>query len=102
MRVTGEEMLIVAGFIELAPSDRDLFVEAHADLVKRGREAVGCRDLAIAADPVDPRRVNNFELWEGQQALEDWRAIAAPPQLGMSFLGGEMRMYHVSHVSSPF
>lgn len=95
-------MLIVAGFIELAPSDRDRFVEAHADLVKRGREAVGCLDLAIAADPVEPGRVNNFELWQSQQALDDWRAIAASPQLGMSFLGGEMQMYHVSHISSPF
>ncbi|MGO4535755.1 putative quinol monooxygenase [Leifsonia sp. 2MCAF36] len=95
-------MLIVAGYLQLAPSDRDRFVHAHADLVKRGRQAPGCLDLAISADPVDVGRVNNFELWESQQALDDWRAIAAPPELGMRFLGGDMQMYHISHSSSPF
>jgi quinol monooxygenase YgiN len=95
-------MLVVAGYLQLAPSDRDRFVAAHADLLERGRRAVGCLDLAISADPVDIGRVNNFELWESQQALDDWRAIAGAPQLGMQFLGGEMQMYHISHASSPF
>jgi quinol monooxygenase YgiN len=95
-------VLIIAGYLEVAPSDRASFVEAHADLLARGRQAPGCIDLAISADAVDEGRVNNFELWENQQTLDDWRTIADPPQLAVPFLRREMRMYHVSHTSSPF
>ena len=55
-------MWIIAGYITVDEDERDRYVEAHRDLVVRARKAPGCLDVAITADPVDPRRVNNFEL----------------------------------------
>ena len=55
-------MWIIAGYITVDEDERDRYVAAHRDLVVRAREAPGCLDVAITADPVDPRRVNNFEL----------------------------------------
>lgn len=52
------------------------------ELVKRARQAPGCLDLAITADPLDASRINNFERWESQEALDAWRAVAAPPDMG--------------------
>jgi quinol monooxygenase YgiN len=39
--------------------------------------AVGCLDVAICADLVDPGRVNIFERWESEAALETFRSSGA-------------------------
>ena len=36
--------------------------------VEQAHRAVGCLDIAICADLVDPGRVNIFERWESQAA----------------------------------
>ncbi len=37
-------------------------------------QIVGCLDVAICADLVDPGRVKIFERWESQAALETFRS----------------------------
>jgi len=70
--------------------------------VRRAREAPGCLDLAISADSVDPRGVNNFELWESQEDLDAWRAVASPPDTGIEPSGGEMQEYEIARSKDPF
>jgi quinol monooxygenase YgiN len=67
-------MLIIAGHLEVDADRRDDYVAAHRDLLRRGRQAPGCLDLAISADPLSATRVNNFERWETREHLD---AIAA-------------------------
>jgi quinol monooxygenase YgiN len=43
-------------------------------IVEQARRAVGCLDVPICADLVDPGRVNIFERWESQAALETFRS----------------------------
>jgi quinol monooxygenase YgiN len=95
-------MLIIAGHLILSPSDRDHFVDGHLDLVKRARQAPGCLDLAISADPVDVTRVNNYERWEDEDSLANWRKIANPPHLNIDFLGGDMVKYHIESTGPVF
>jgi quinol monooxygenase YgiN len=42
-------------------------------IVEEARRAIGCLDVAISADLLDPGRVNIFERWESQTALEAFR-----------------------------
>jgi quinol monooxygenase YgiN len=63
-------MLIIAGKLYMAPQERDKWVEAHDDVIKRARTAPGCLDLYVSADPVEAGRVNIFELWESEAHLE--------------------------------
>jgi hypothetical protein len=42
-------------------------------IVEQARRAIGCLDVAICADLLDPGRVNIFERWESQTALEAFR-----------------------------
>jgi quinol monooxygenase YgiN len=72
-------MLIVAGSLYVRPEERDRWVEAHHDIVQIARRAPGCIDLYFCADPIDESRVNMFEQWESEEALQAWRAAAAPP-----------------------
>jgi quinol monooxygenase YgiN len=43
-------------------------------IVEQARRAVGCLDVAICADLVDPGRVNIFERRESEAALETFRS----------------------------
>ena len=95
-------MVIVAGWFSVAPEDRDKFVDGHEDLIRRARKAPGCLDLAISGDPVDPSRVNMFELWESDDALNAWRAVANPPAQFTEILGGDVQKHEISKSGPPF
>lgn len=95
-------MWIIAGHITVDASERDRFVETHLDLVRRARAAPGCLDVAITADPVDPRRVNNFERWESWNALEAWRAVANAPDTGIAIHDADVTAYEVGRSRPPF
>jgi quinol monooxygenase YgiN len=67
-------MVIIAGHLEVDAAERDQYVAAHGDLVRRARQAPGCLDLAITADALDPTRVNNFERWQSVEHLDAWQS----------------------------
>ena len=77
-------MVIIAGHVFVDRGERDGCVALFEDLVRRCREADGCIDMAISADPVDPARVNDLEVWESAEALDAWRAVADAPDPGVA------------------
>jgi quinol monooxygenase YgiN len=95
-------MVIIAGYLEVDAGRRGEYVAAHHDLLQRGRQAPGCLDLAISADPLNPARINNFERWESQGHLDAWRAVAAAPDTGIAINGGDMKRYSVTDARPPF
>lgn len=95
-------MWIIAGHVLVDAHERDRYVEEHKDLVERARRATGCLDVAITADPVDPRRINNFERWESWDAIEAWRARAAAPDTGIAFRGVDVMAYEIASTRLPF
>ncbi len=96
-------MLIIAGSVRVDAGDRDAFVAAHLDLVRRARQAPGCLDAAITADPLEPDRVNNFERWESDEALEAWRKVANAPELpGVEMRDVDVWKHYVERTVPPF
>lgn len=95
-------MLIVAGWLNVVPEDRNKYVEMHKDVVLRGRAAPGCLDLAISEDPLDAGRVNIFEYWESEAQLAEWRARADPPASFTRILGGDVQKHQISASGPPF
>ncbi len=71
-------MLIVSGHLVLDPADRDAHVMASVGAVRLARQAPGCLDFAVSADPVDPTRVNVFERWADPEDLDTFRASGDP------------------------
>ncbi len=49
----------------------------------------------MSADPVEDGRVNIFELWDSEEHLEAWRAVADPPPQP-EILDGDVRKYQIS------
>jgi quinol monooxygenase YgiN len=95
-------MWIIAGHVTVDEHERDRFVEEHRDLVERARQAPGCLDVAITADPVDPRRINNYERWDSWDAIEAWRARAHAPDTGIAFLDVDVTAFEVASTRPPF
>jgi quinol monooxygenase YgiN len=95
-------MWIIAGHEIVDAAQRDAYVSAHADLVRRARQAPGCLDVAITADPVDPQRIYSYERWESWDAIEAWRAVAVAPETGIEASGGEVMAYEIAATRPPF
>jgi quinol monooxygenase YgiN len=68
--VAGE--IIVAGWMDYEPADRDTMLRHRVEVGRRTREEEpGCLDYAMTADPVDERRIRVYERWVSQQALDE-------------------------------
>jgi quinol monooxygenase YgiN len=66
-------MVIVAGYIVVEPAQRDGYLAECQGVVRQARQTPGCRDFVISADLLDPNRVNVFERWESQAAVDAFR-----------------------------
>ncbi|WP_053755115.1 putative quinol monooxygenase [Streptomyces sp. MMG1533] len=66
------EEIIVAGWMDYEPADRDTMLRHLVEVGKLTREnEPGCLDYAMTADPVDERRIRVYERWVSQQALDE-------------------------------
>ena len=86
-------MVIVAGQIIVEPQQRESYLTDCVSVVERARGAAGCLDFAITADPIDPGRVNVFERWESQQALETFRGSGPGNEQGAVMLSVSVAEY---------
>ncbi|KFF98952.1 antibiotic biosynthesis monooxygenase [Streptomyces scabiei] len=71
------EEIIVVGWMDYAPDDRDTMLRALVELGRHTREREpGCLDYAMTADPTDERRIRVYEHWTSRQALDEHFATA--------------------------
>jgi quinol monooxygenase YgiN len=93
-------MILVAGHPRIDAGKRDAAVAAFCGMVERARRQDGCLDLSISADPVDPERVNVFECWRDQAALDAWRKVAKGPRVKLR--EACVRLYRSDRAEQPF
>jgi quinol monooxygenase YgiN len=89
-------MIIVAGHLTVAAANRATYVERCAAVVEAARQAPGCLDFAISADPVDPGRVLVLERWESAEAVAAFRGSGPSPDQSASILGADVAEYDVA------
>jgi hypothetical protein len=53
-------------------------------------------------DPVDPRRIYNYERWDSWDAIEAWRARANAPDPGITLHDVDVTAYEVARSRPPF
>jgi quinol monooxygenase YgiN len=94
-------MLIVAGKLYVHPEERDRWVAAHDAVTRTARAQPGCLDLHLSADPLEAGRINLYEQWESEQALETWRKVADPPPKP-EILAADVQIHHISSSGPPF
>jgi quinol monooxygenase YgiN len=96
------DIVIVAGHVTVEPQQRESYLAGCVIIVEQAREAAGCLDVAVTADLVDPGRVNIFERWESQAALEAFRRNGPPFEHGTAMLSVSVAEYDVADVRPLF
>jgi quinol monooxygenase YgiN len=62
-------MILLSGFLDYRPEERDDVVAGLADVAKRSREDAGCIEYWWAEDVETPCRFRFFECWESDEAF---------------------------------
>ena len=75
-------MVIVAGHVTVEPQQREAYLADCVRVVEQARGAAGCLDFAITADLIDPGRINIFERWASQAAVETFRGSGPSNEQG--------------------
>lgn len=89
-------MIIVSGKIYVRPGARQDFLSSSAEAVAQARGFAGCRDFVVAADPIEPDRVNVYEEWESEEALLAFRGDGPEQDLASSILRADVSKHVVS------
>ena len=88
-------MVIVAGHLMVQPGQRDAYLSGCAEVVRLARNAAGCLDFAVSADLVEPGRINVFERWVSQAAVEAFRGGGPSGGQGAALLSASVAEYDV-------
>ncbi len=89
-------MVIVAGHLVVDPTQRDDYLSGCVDVVRQARRAPGCLDFSLSADIIDPGRINIFERWESQGAVEAFRGSGTSDEQGAAIVAAAVAEYDVS------
>ena len=95
-------MVIVAGHITVEPQRRESYLADCVSVVEQARGTAGCLDFAITADLVDPGRINVFERWESQAAVDAFRGGGPSDEQGAAILSASVAEYDIADVRSLF
>ncbi len=89
-------MIIISGRIYVSPGQRDAFLASSQSAVVAARSAPGCRDFVVAADPIEPNRVNVYEEWGSETELEAFRGTGPGPELTQVIKRAEVARHRVA------
>jgi quinol monooxygenase YgiN len=90
------ELLLLPFTVEA--QQRESYLAGCVRIVEQARRAVGCLDVAICADLVDPGRVNIFERRESQAALETFLSSGPGTEQRRAMLKVSVQEYDIADV----
>ncbi len=97
-------MIIIAGHLRVAATERDQYLTAVADVATQARESHGCHDFVQSADPIDPERINIYERWETDEDVMSFRTSGSDEDETYelpAIIGADVAKYRISSVESP-
>ena len=89
-------MIIVSGKLYVRPGERENFLTRSAAAVLQARRTNGCLDFIVAADPVEPDRVNVYEEWESEDALLRFRGDGPGDELSSNIVRAKVARHIVA------
>ena len=92
--------VIVAGHLIVAATERADYLAGCVDVVRQARAATGCLDFAIAADLLDDTRINVYERWESQSAVDAFRGDGPSDKQGAAITSASVAEFDVTGTRS--
>ncbi|SEG91153.1 Antibiotic biosynthesis monooxygenase [Thermomonospora echinospora] len=93
-------MIIVSGRIHVDPQARDEYLAGCRPVIEQARSTPGCLDFVLSADPIEPGRINVYEQWESDAALEGFRGSGPEPAQQAEIRDAHVRRHRVSAVEA--
>ncbi|MBL7502190.1 antibiotic biosynthesis monooxygenase [Frankia sp. CNm7] len=93
-------MVIVAGQIFIDATQRARYLANCVGVVEQARRAPGCLDFSLSADLIDPTRINIFERWETQEAVNAFRGSGPSEEQDAAMLAASVAEYDVADIRS--
>lgn len=91
-------MVIVSGHVTVDPQSGGAYLDGCVAVVEQARRAAGCLDFAISADVIDAGRINVYERWESQAAVDAFRGSGPSDEQQVSMLSAAVAEYDVAAV----
>jgi quinol monooxygenase YgiN len=88
--------VVVAGHLVVAPERRAEYLSGCVEVVRLARSSPGCLDFAISEDLLDAGRINVFERWESQDAVEAFRGSGPSADQGAALSSASVVEYDVT------
>jgi quinol monooxygenase YgiN len=89
-------VIIVSGRIHLAAGTRTTFLADSHVAMRSARQAPGCRDFVVAADALEPDRVNVYEEWDSVDELEAFRGEGTPEAVAATIVSADVARHQVA------
>jgi quinol monooxygenase YgiN len=89
-------VVIVAGHVVVDPTERADYLSGFVEVVRQARWMPGCLDFSLSADLIEPGRINVFERWESQAALEAFRGSGPNDEQAAAIVSAEVAEYDVT------
>ena len=89
-------MVIVAGHVVVDPKRRDSYLTGCVEVVRQARRTPGCLDFALSADVLEPGRINVFERWESQAAVEAFRGSGPSDEQAEAIVSASVAEYDIA------
>ena len=94
--------IIVSGQLHVDPAEREAFLAARVPIMAHAREAKGCLDFSLSADPLDAGRVNVYERWNSREDLLAYRGGGGPDlDDSIPVTGADVELHRISASEAP-
>jgi quinol monooxygenase YgiN len=89
-------VIIVSGWIRVAPAERAAYLEGCGEVVRAARAAPGCQDFHLSADPIEDDRINVYEAWVSVAAVEAFRGDGPSGDQQAQITGASVAQHEVA------
>ena len=89
-------MLIVSGRLYVEPATRQDYLDSCRVVIDLARNAPGCLDFHLAADPVEQGRINVYEQWESAADVEAFRGSGPSSEQAVAILDAAVFQHEVA------
>lgn len=93
-------MIIVSGHIVVGSGQRESYLAGCIGVVEQARRADGCLDYAISADLLDACRINIYERWTSQSAVDTFRGDGPSDDQTAAIVSASVAEYDVATARS--
>lgn len=92
-------VIIVAGWLRVDVAHRSRFLQECRTAIESARSTAGCLDFHLAADPLDPGRINVFERWQDVESVERFRGSGPSDDQQAAILDAHVDQYEIESIT---